>query len=147
MILDKLVNGEKYEKLIPGFASAIKEIAQLTSYKEGKYEISGGYYLIQKGTTSPVEKGCFETHKKYIDVQILIEGQEMLEWMPQDKLNVIQPYDEQRDVQFYQGTGKRLLIEPGMFYVMFPEDAHKACCHEQCPTNYLKIVLKIGTSR
>lgn len=46
----------------------------------GRYEFDGGYFMVQKGTTRPLEEGTFEAHRRYIDVQIVVEGSEELAW-------------------------------------------------------------------
>lgn len=144
MILDKITCLDRYEALVPGLNKAMQEIRGLSSYEVGKYPVENGYYMVQKGTTKPCEAGSFETHRKYVDVQIMIEGQEVLEWNTKAEMEDIEPYNEEKDVQHCQGKGNRILIKAGMCHILFPEDAHKACLHIDEPNDYVKIVLKLA---
>lgn len=99
--------------------------------------------MIQKGTTVPSDTAVFETHEAFIDVQYLVAGQEVLEWNTPSKLDIVRPYDADKDVQLYRGNGMCMTVKPGTFYILFPEDAHKACCHQTIPTEYVKVVLKL----
>lgn len=143
MILDRIDQCDKYESLIPGLCKVLKTITELPGYEEGRYELDKGFYMIQKGTTTHYKDGFFETHKKYLDIQILLAGREVLEWETCEKLPCIQQYNEGKDLCLYKGEGVRMNIRPGMFYILFPEDAHKACCHEDRSTEYVKAVVKL----
>jgi YhcH/YjgK/YiaL family protein len=79
-------------------------------------------------TRSP-EEGLLESHRLYIDVQTTLDGAEGIEWFPRDTLAVKQAYDPVRDFELWQRPGPpsvRLDMVPGMFCVLFPEDAHLA---------------------
>lgn len=145
MIIEDIKNIKKYEMLIPGISKAINKIQNLEEYHEGKIPLDdGGYYMIQEGITNSSEKMLFETHKRYIDVQYLLEGAEILEWSKKGSLAVKVSYDEKRDLELYFGEEEgQIYISQGMVYIMFPEDAHKACCHIEKPTRYVKAVIKI----
>ena len=58
---------------------------------------------MQRGETKPLSEGTFESHQKYIDVQILLEGQEEMAWMELDNLTEAIPYDEEKDAARWNG--------------------------------------------
>ncbi len=143
MILTRLEQLSGYEALVPGIRAALDCALKQQSAEPGRYVMENGFYMIQEGKTNSVETVKFETHQRYVDVQILLEGAELLVWERADQLTVSDPYDAEKDLELYTGNGSRIHILPGMSYIVFPEDAHKACCHEDMPSEYRKLVLKL----
>lgn len=142
MIINKIDQCKRYEALVPGLTEEVQKLMQKDSYEPGRYEMDHGYYMIQKGETTPIENGVFEIHKKYIDVQIVLQGEEVLEWNTTEKLERKSAYDKEKDVELFTGKGTSLRVTQGMCYILFEEDAHKACCHMDRPTQYVKAVFK-----
>lgn len=142
MILDKIENYHKYEAMVKNLKNGIDFIRISGELPVGRYEFEGGFALVQEGETSPRQEGQFETHRNYIDVQYMAKGSELLEWNALSQMTVTTPYQPERDIEFQKGEGVVMKITEGMFYIMFPEDAHKACCHDNDKTSYRKIVVK-----
>lgn len=145
MIVDYLYRFKQYTRNIPELFEAIKfaEKVRKDNLPVGRYMVGNNYALVQEGTTRPFAEGKFEAHKKYLDVQIMIDGFEYMEYTDLIDLILDVPYDEQKDIEFLNGKGCPLLIKPGMFYVVYPGDGHKPCCHGTQPSNYKKVVVKI----
>ena len=57
------------------------------------------------------------------------------------------PYDSEIDIQWLTGSGQKIAMKPDMFYIVYPTDAHKPCCHESRKTSYRKAVVKIRIDR
>mgnify|MGYP004647650931 CR=1 FL=1 len=74
---------------------------------------------------------------------ILLEGSEMWEYADRTDLTVKTPYDPEADIEWLSGHGSRIQMKPGMFYLVYPDDGHKPCCHEKEQTSYRKVVVKI----
>lgn len=144
MIIDKFSRVEKYIATLPHMEEALACLEQVKSAAPGRYEFSGGFILIQEGTTSPLDAGDFEAHRKYLDVQFLLEGAETIVWADIADLCVSVPYDAHIDRGNYCGDGCTFEMKPGMFYVCDPHDAHKACCHTDTPTRFRKAVIKLS---
>ena len=142
MILDKLENSMQYECLVKGMRNGVEFIKNADGLAPGRYEFDGGFALVQEGQTCPIDNGVFETHHKYIDLQYMAKGCEILEWADVKELEEKTPYDCEKDAAFFTGKGTAIKVREGMFYVMFPYDAHKACCHTDKKTSYRKIVVK-----
>ena len=74
MILDKFENREKYININPLFARAFMFIEEYLQapIETGVYEIIGRdlFAVVQKYTTK--ERGFYEAHNKYIDIQYII---------------------------------------------------------------------------
>ena len=70
----------------------------------------------------------FEAHKKYIDIQMLLEGSEELDYISVDDLKISEAYDEKRDVMFFHNPKKTpdtLQLEPFKFALIYPHEAHR----------------------
>ena len=70
----------------------------------------------------------FEAHKKYIDIQMLLEGNEELDYISVDDLTISEEYDEKRDVMFFHNPDKipdTLQLEPYKFALIYPHEAHR----------------------
>lgn len=144
MVIDNKNNLANYEDILPGITQVMSVISSLDEYIVGRYELDSGFYMIQEGVTIPLEENLFEAHEKYIDVQIMIEGKEMVEWANAQELQLCRSYDEIKDIKFYSGSGTPYTIESNMAYILFPTDGHKPCCHiGQIATKYKKIVIKL----
>lgn len=143
MLIDKMTRIDAYTAMIPHLKAGLVCWDAHKDDIPGRYEFSGGFMLIQEGTTSPVTIGDFEAHRKYLDVQILIEGAETIVWADIADLTISIPYDDRVDRGNYCGNGCTIEIKPGMFYVCDPHDAHKCCCHTDTPTPFRKAVIKL----
>jgi YhcH/YjgK/YiaL family protein len=75
------------------------------------------------------DEALLESHRNYIDVQATLDGAEGIEWFPRDTLVRKQDYEPARDFELWHRPGPppaRADMVPGMFCVLFPEDAHMA---------------------
>ena len=61
----------------------------------GKVTLSGDdvYATIQSYWTSPASERKWESHRRYVDVQFMVTGEELIYHAPLDQLEVTQPYD------------------------------------------------------
>jgi biofilm protein TabA len=128
MILDKLERSSLYEPMHPLFATAFEFLRRpdLASMPVGKHEIIDGsvYVLIGKddsrGPSSPLE-----SHRKFIDIQFVIAGDEKIGWRPTDGLSPTAEYETDRDIQFFRDEPATWFsIKPGEFAIFMPTDAH-----------------------
>lgn len=144
MIVDRLENILFYEKLLPNVAAGMKKVNELDKLEVGRYEFDGGYFMVQKGETKPMDEGTYEAHRKYIDVQIVVEGSEEMAWKPLNELTSVIPYNPEKDAERFDGTKEHvLLVSAGMFYAAFPEDGHKPVSHTKEKQSFTKIVMKL----
>ncbi|MEM8549645.1 MAG: YhcH/YjgK/YiaL family protein [Verrucomicrobiota bacterium] len=112
----------------------------------GEYELQGRdiFAIISCYETQPVTDKDFESHRNYLDLQYILEGEEILYHSPLDCLSESVPYDEERDLIFYQGIAEQALImRPGYFCVLFPQDAHIPGCHCTGISTVKKVVVKV----
>ena len=146
MVLDYLKNYKMYTPLVPNLEEGMEFVNTLLDAAPGRYEKPGSkiFCNVQEGVTADYTNDNIETHEQYLDVQIVFKGQELFQWEERDNLKVKSPYDPATDFCFYAGEGKTFLATQGMFYILFPQDAHK-CRGKVGETGdaYRKIVLKL----
>lgn len=129
MILDTLENAAHYTGFREGFSEAFGFLAQpgLTELPDGKHEISGDqvYAIIDHRPGRKVSEGQLEGHRKYLDIQYVISGDESMGWCPRTGLTNAMEYDEARDLEFFEGHPQSVVrVPPGSFAVFLPTDAH-----------------------
>lgn len=142
MIYDEIKNIDLYNL----DKTAIDFIKNLTPDIEcKKYILNDSVYAnVEEYTTK--ENGFFEAHKKYIDIQLLLSGEEIIEYTPLDGLKIKDEYDTNKDIAFYYDGIKpiiKLKMQPGFFSVLYPNDAHKPQLKITNPQKVKKVVLKI----
>lgn len=145
MILDKIENIELYRNLGVGFQKAIEFIQknEIMNLSDGRYDLGEGlYFMKQHYTTCPPKKGKWEVHRKYIDLQLILEGKEQMGYAPVSQMIPGEPYDAERDLQFFQGDGNLFAISKGFFCIFFPSDAHMPGVCEN-DSKVWKLVIKI----
>jgi YhcH/YjgK/YiaL family protein len=149
MILDHLANASLYFNLHPHprIARALQALGDpgFLAKAPGRYELEGEklFAMIQEYVTKPAEQGRWEAHRRYIDVQFVAAGVEVIGYAPLPELQVVDPYDAEKDVMFLQGTGSLLRVDAGMFAVFYPHDAHMPMLAVSAPQMVRKIVLKV----
>jgi biofilm protein TabA len=147
MILDSLSQADRYADLHPLFPQAFAFLQSSTVGKldAGIHEIDGKklFVSISKGPQRGREKSPLESHRKYIDVQFVIEGTDEIGWRPRGACQeVATPYDTEKEVGFW---GEKpwcwLSVPAGHFAIFFPEDAHAPLAGEG---HLFKAVVKVA---
>ena len=102
------------------------------------------YASVATYETGSREELRFEAHRRYIDVQVLLEGEEAIDVSLEGDLSVLETYDEKRDVTFLKPPQQvaSLAMRPGYFAVFFPHDTHRPGCHLREKRRIRKIVVK-----
>ena len=147
MILDTLENAPLYYRLGIRFIKAFEYLAQndLASLEKGKYEIDGAniFAIVNEYDTVDASTEQMESHKKYIDLQYVIKGKERIDVTNAGTATVIKPYDATKDVANYTATGTSYTAEPGVFFLFFPQDAHRPNIKVPGYDTVKKLVIKI----
>jgi biofilm protein TabA len=152
MIHDTLANAKRYTALHPRFATAFAWCAEATNLAkaDGRHAIQGEslFVIVESGPTIPAQLKRFESHRRYIDIQVNLKGPEIMEWMPRAGLTVFEDFKPDNDICFYQQPSDiptRLLVRPHQFAIFWPEDAHKPCCNPgDAAVSYRKLVFKVA---
>ncbi|MGE4485469.1 MAG: YhcH/YjgK/YiaL family protein [Oscillospiraceae bacterium] len=143
MIVDRIEGLDKYNGSIPNLSDALKFINENINAKPGKYVFENGFAIVQAGTTIPADSGMFEIHREYLDLQVLLEGNEYILWNRVEKMTLADEYDPEKDKLALKGEGSILEMQPGMCCILFPSDAHKGGRHIGLPLKYKKIIIKL----
>lgn len=104
------------------------------------------FVLKQTYLTKKREDAFFESHKKYIDIQYIVQGEEFMDVTSIKNLNIIEPYSEENDFIKYQSLNQEyssLLIKKGELAIFFPQDAHQPCISNKSSHQVFKAVIKI----
>jgi biofilm protein TabA len=147
MVLDKLSNASRYTCMHPLFAQAFQFLQQadLMTLPIGQQAIVGKdlFAIISEGSGIPESDAKLEVHRKYIDIQYVIEGSDHMGWKDLAQCSAPNdPYTEERDAAFFPDKPAFWFDVPaGSFTIFYPDDAHAAMVTEK---NVRKVVLKVA---
>jgi biofilm protein TabA len=101
--------------------------SNLVTLKPGKYVIDGdnAFGTITEGPSKEFEQTAWESHRKYIDLQYVINGREKIGVTALSTATVTKPYDVTRDGANYTAEGKFYIADPAAFLLFFPDDVHR----------------------
>jgi biofilm protein TabA len=117
----------------------------LKTLANGRHVIDGDnvYAIVTEAPTKDYDKTAFESHRKYLDLQYVITGEENMAKAPVTTVTVNKPYDEAADIAYYTGEGKIYTVPAGTFMLFFPSDAHRPNITPGGNKLVKKIVIKI----
>ena len=97
--------------------------------EDGRYDIVGDdiYAMVQSYDTKDISKGKVEAHRKYIDIQALLCGNERMFYGAGNSLEISEEYNADNDVVFYKYEPDKTFgysLTPGVFTIFFPEEGH-----------------------
>ena len=134
----------RYAPVIPGLEEAMKAIDAMTEWTPGTVPLSdGNRILVQEGVTKAKEEKLCEAHRKYLDVQYIVEGEETVGWAPLETLTLEGEFNTEKDIGRYAGPVDCMRIGAGYCYVVFPEDAHMPGIHLDQPHAFKTMVMKL----
>ena len=146
MIVDKIENYKLYGNLNQRIADAFDYIIEtdFTKMATGKYPIDNDfiYAIIQNYQTKEKTDCKLEGHYKYIDIQYIIDGSELMGVATlTDQSPIFTNLD--RDYSLYEGDSSMIQVEKGMFTIFFPDDLHMPCVKSKEKSAVKKVVVKI----
>ncbi len=135
-------NRERWDK-----AFSFLKTSDLQSLELKRYDIDGNnlYAPVSEYMTKNEEDARYEAHRKYIDIQYIISGKELMGVAPiSQKKETLEPYDSEKDIEFLTVTGgENHLALPDRFFIFFPEDAHRPGLKDGENSPVRKIVVKV----
>jgi len=145
--IDKVQFAEQYtlNKTIWDKAFLYLKETNLQTLPTGRHVVDGenAYAVVSEGPLKDYDKTTFESHKKYIDLQLLIRGEENMGKAPPAALTLNKPYSEENDIMFYAGEGKIYTVPENTFILFFPSNAHRPSISPGGNKTVKKIVVKI----
>ncbi len=130
MVLDTFVNAERYAGLHRRFGHALRFLAEtdLASLPTGRNEIDGDdlFVIIDRKDGRGHDGARLEAHRRYIDIQLTLRGDEEIGWTPLASCTAPEgDFDAAKDIVFFDDAPSTWLALPaGTFAIFFPEDAH-----------------------
>lgn len=129
MIIDNYKNAEIYCGINKNLDLALKflKTIDISNLTLGKHEIpnSNSFYIYQEYNSKPLEEGKWEGHRKYIDIQYILDGCEKMGYRPINELTPLKPYNPDTDFISLSGTSDNFFnVSAGNFAIFFPEDGH-----------------------
>ncbi len=148
MILTDLAHMKRFAGLSDGIAEGISYLdAHAAILTLGRHPIDGDrvYVNVMEYDTAPKPEPVFEAHRKYLDIQCILEGDERMEFAPLADVTETKAYDEAADCALYAGKGAASFAAPaGTIAIFFPEDAHAPSLMADAPSHVRKAVVKVA---
>ena len=147
MIIAKKAHALCYKGIHPRLDRALELLqddAFISSVKDEKILIEGDalYVFRNDYETVPYEETFFEAHQKYLDVQMVVSGQERCDIA--DPAALGEPFSEKGDFRGYHGEAEQsVILRPDNFMIVFPGDAHRLKIAAEQPDQISKIVFKV----
>lgn len=104
-----------------------KRIYSLSVGSCEKINITDDIFAIEQVFYTKNRQDCFiESHKKYIDFQLIISGNEQMEYVDIDKLTIDNHYNSKKDLVTYKlvDNTSKFLLQDNDLAIFFPDDAH-----------------------
>lgn len=132
MVIDRLGEAGRYYRLHPLFQQAFDFLNQVARdperYPDGRHTLVEGQLsvILEQAEGRGVAGARLEAHRKMIDIQLVLSGEERIGWRPQPEcLGIVEAYAADRDIEFYSEQSTTWLdLRRGDFAVFFPTDAH-----------------------
>lgn len=128
---------------------AVEYLSQLKEEEMtiGRHDVNDGfYYNVQEYETDGNIKKNYESHRKNIDIQMLISGEEMMQVTDINRLQVCSEYDEEEDCVLYHPSENAAgtILRPCSVMILYPKDAHRSLRIGNHNSKVRKIVGKIS---
>ena len=130
MIFDRWQQFERFASLHPGFPEAFDALSQqmASGFSPGKHVFLEDrlWIIAEQATGRTPEFSPLEVHRKMIDIQLVLAGDETIGWRSLGDCRLVQqPYDSGRDIGFFSDEPVAWIkVPPNHFCIFFPNDAH-----------------------
>jgi biofilm protein TabA len=130
----------------PLFAKAFDflTLVEQEGFPEGVFPLEGDSLkaIVESHMGKGKKAALLEAHKKYIDIQYVISGEDLIGWKPTELCGEIdQAYSGETDKMFFKDTPETWVkVRPGHFAIFFPHDAHAPLANKG---NVKKVILKV----
>ena len=131
MVIDTIDKLSFYVGLNPLFQDIVDFLKtnDLNKFEEGKHFIKEKdlFVNIQVAKGKTKEEAKLETHRRMIDIQIPLSGEETFGFTPLCDLPELE-YNEEKDIIKYDGPADTYVTcKPGEMAIFFPQDGHAPC--------------------
>ena len=151
MIVTDLRHIEQQAGMTRALQKAIEflRLHDLKNLPDGRVEIDGDrvFALVQRYETIMADAPKFECHRKYLDVQFIVSGEEVIGWAPSERMTITEAYEADNDICFgtvSAGKWTPVYLRAGELAVLWPEDGHAPKLASRVPSLVMKIVVKVA---
>jgi biofilm protein TabA len=151
MVVSDLDHSDHQTVNTPGLRKALVFLRSpgVHQLPDGRVEIDGDrvFALVQRYETLMTDAPKFEFHRKYIDVQFIVSGEEIIGWAPAARMTVTEAYDADKDICFgtvAKGIWTPVYLQAGQLAVLWPEDGHAPKVARGASSPVMKIVVKVA---
>lgn len=149
MIFDTLANIDNYV-FTPAIRAVLNYAKQLPldKFPAERVVLDGDNLFInpQQYVTKDPADAFSEAHREYVDVFVMLDGEETVYVKNTDRLSrITKDYDPAIDALFAEKVGDMTAVrmQAGTFLILYPQDAHAPCCHADGPAPVKKLVGKV----
>ncbi len=147
MIIDKIENSGLYVTVGKRIARALKYInsTDFSGLGSGRYEIKNEdiFAIVNEYETKDIKDCKLEAHRKYIDIQYIYSGVELIGVAPLINQTPSEEYNEKNDCVFFMEDTSFIKMTAGMFAIFFPDDLHMPGVKANGISKVKKIVVKV----
>ena len=118
----------------------------MSAIEVGNHELDGKnvFVIVSEYNSKNPEDTQYESHKNYTDIQYVVSGTEYIGLTDLSETSVKVPYDEKRDITFYDADeGQNLLAHSGNFFIFFPQNVHRPGVKVEDNVPVKKVVIKV----
>jgi len=153
-IVKKQLSSDKFTKAFDYLENVLKQgttenerLLSLPLNAFEKVDIDENNFGLEQVYNSKERESCFfESHKQYIDVQFILEGEEIIEVANSSELSIDMPYSDKMDLMKYTMTNNSSIVKlkKGDVAIFYPEDAHMPCVTLSKSLKVVKTVVKVA---
>lgn len=147
MIYDNLQNIELYKGLSADIYEGLLFLKNTDpNFAKDEYQINPRVKaMVSEYETKKVNEYGYEAHRRFIDIQCVLEGEEKICCLPIQKLKETKAYSEVIDATFYTADNKpqEIVIGNGYFAIFYPQDGHMPSLSVDEPKMVKKVVVKV----
>ena len=149
MIHDRLERAPLYFGAHPGFRAAFEWLGAHAATAEAgvAVPVAGDRVVARPARYVPhaFDPERFEHHRRFVDVQYVAEGEEVVRVGDAAEMRRVGAFDEAADVGFLAGEGEPVRLRAGEFLVLWPHEAHQpGIAPGPGPSGVRKIVVKVA---
>ncbi|EPY4524466.1 TPA: YhcH/YjgK/YiaL family protein [Klebsiella quasipneumoniae subsp. similipneumoniae] len=151
-----MIIGDVNNPLLAGVPSGLQKAISLaldhdlSSLSPGSVELQGDNVfmnVMQFMTELPADKKA-ELHTKFIDIQILLAGEEQIFFGVAGSAMQCEEMHVEEDYQLCNAIDgeQSVILRPGMFAIFMPGEPHKPGCVITEPAEIKKVVIKVSAN-
>ena len=112
----------------------------------GQYDLGEDFFILMENNTVLESEARYEAHRKYTDIQLVLEGEELHCYTADPEATELENNLEDNDVAFYKSATSptRISLHPDLICVYYPGELHMpGCSLDGTITTVRKVVIKV----